>query len=377
MFNQPLPMIIRSAIREANGRIDKIAFDPATYRVFISGTREGAVFVLDLATHKTPHIIQNLPEPRDLIWQAKASRLIVACGGDGTLRTFKPQTLDGMQANPAYAPELTVQLSGEATDLSLEPAGERVWVAHARSISCVDLTKGEQVARIALQGRPDGLVYVQTPAGPRVFANVPKPDAKPDTSPESAKSIIIVIDPATNTIVDRWSLSNARGNSAINADNTGTRLFVVARDPALLIVLDTLTGREIARVPIVADADGVEFSAKFNRLYIPGGGNGGQVSVVQRTLASAQANPAAKVAQTEEAKPETDQPETTKSDTNRDTNPNITTVAAERYELIHTETTNAGARTAVLSESERLLLVAAPALGVDPTFIYVYLVGPE
>lgn len=341
MFNKPLPMIIRSTIREATGRLDKLAFDPGTYRVFVSGTKAGVVYVLDLATHQTPHIIQNLPEPRGLIWQVEMSRLIVACGGDGTLRTFRAKGKDEAVNNPVYDPEHVVRLSGEATDLALETpesggAATRVWVAHAMMLSAVDLERGERVARVSLPGRPDGIAFVRTPSGPRVFVNVPKPE--PTEAQLQPRPLVVVVDPAKGEIVERWSISDTGGNTAITANDTGDRVFVVTQEPPRLLVLDSVNGREIARLEAPADADDAWFDTELQRVYVPGGGGGGQVAVVQSDRSVA---------------------------------------GAERYAVIHLERTNVGCRSAVLSERERLLLVASPAFGTDPTFIYVYMVGPR
>lgn len=336
MFNAQLPMIIRSAIPEAQGRIDKVAFDAERYRVFLAGTKNNAVYVLDLASHKTVHAVRDVPEARDIIWQADPGRLIVACGGDGTVRTFLAHDMQGLKNNPAYKAEHTIQLAGEPTDLSLEADGQHVWVAHAMSLARIDLNEGKRVARVTLPGRPDGVVHVQTPAGPRVFANVPKPE--PTDTDKTPRPMVVVIDPERAEIVDRWSLADAAENSALGVDDTGTRLFVVAREPALLLVLDTSNGKEVARLPVASDSDDVEFDVKLNRIYVPGGGGGGQITVVQRTPAKDE--------------------------------------QAETYEVAHNEKTNVGCRTTVLAQSERLLLAASPAGGTDPPFIYVYLVGP-
>lgn len=342
MFRVPMPMIIRSTIREATGRLDKMAFDPIRYRVFVSAINSNSVFVLDLATHRTPHIIQNLPEPRDVMWLPEEDRLIVACGGDGTVRTFKTHDLRGVENNPAYTPEHTVQLTGEATDLALEPAerGGRLWVAHAMMLSAVDLKEGKRVARVALPGRPDGVVFVETPAGPRVFANVPRPE--PTEERPEQRPMVVAVDPVKGEIVERWVVSEAAGNTAIGANATGDRLFVVTQSPPRLIVMDSVSGREVARLEAPADADSVMFDGALNRAYVTGGGAGGSIAVVQAE---------------------------------RGTGGEGGSSAGERYTVVHTERTNVGGRNGVLAGPERLLMVAIPAFGTEPTYVYVYMIG--
>ncbi len=61
-------------------------------------------------------------------------------------------------------------------------------------------------------------------------------------------------------------------------DDTQHRLFVGVRTPPLLLVLDTESGKEMARVPSVGDADDLFYDAPHRRIYIAGGA--GALSIV-------------------------------------------------------------------------------------------------
>ncbi len=54
-------------------------------------------------------------------------------------------------------------------------------------------------------------------------------------------------------------------------DDTHHRLFVGFRTPPLLIIFDTETGQEMARVQSVGDADDLFYDAQHRRIYIAGG----------------------------------------------------------------------------------------------------------
>ena len=54
-------------------------------------------------------------------------------------------------------------------------------------------------------------------------------------------------------------------------DDSHHRLFVGFRTPPLLIIFDTETGQEMARVQSVGDADDLFYDAQHRRIYIAGG----------------------------------------------------------------------------------------------------------
>jgi hypothetical protein len=54
-------------------------------------------------------------------------------------------------------------------------------------------------------------------------------------------------------------------------DEGDHRLFVGTRSPARLLVLDTETGKPVANLASVGDADDIFYDAKAKRIYVSGG----------------------------------------------------------------------------------------------------------
>jgi hypothetical protein len=78
---------------------------------------------------------------------------------------------------------------------------------------------------------------------------------------------IVVVDRAKRAIVAGWSIP-AAANFPMALDETGRRLFVGTRAPALLLVYDIDAGRVVARLPIGGDTDDLFFSAAHKRVYV-------------------------------------------------------------------------------------------------------------
>src|SRR5258708_7888363 len=95
--------------------------------------------------------------------------------------------------------------------------------------------------------------------GTRIFVNVP------DDS-----DAVEVLDRKDGKLT-KWSLNGAKANFPMALDEASHRLFVITRRPPLLIVLDTDTGKEVARLPTLAASDDVYFDAARKRIYVIGG----------------------------------------------------------------------------------------------------------
>src|SRR5262249_61653829 len=89
---------------------------------------------------------------------------------------------------------------------------------------------------------------------------------------------IAVVDRDKRTVITPWPLQGAEANFPMALDESQHRLFVGARTPPMLLVMDTESGKEIARVQSVGDTDDLFYDAPHRRLYIAGGA--GALSIV-------------------------------------------------------------------------------------------------
>lgn len=353
----PLPMVIRSAIQAVTGKIDKIAFDPQRYWVFVTSVRTNTVLVLSLKNHKVVARLKELPEPRGVVWLPQAQRLVVACGGDGSVHVFRHGTSAESESKSdevTFVSESRTAFVGEADDLLVDsdtPTSATVWVAHAMSVHQFDVLKASKGTEVRLPGRAEGMALGTVNGERRLYVNIPRPDrTEKDQDP---KPLVVMIDPDQQAILNAWPLNDVRGNGAIALDAANARLFVATRNPTKLLVLDAETGEEKARLDAPGDVGRLCYDALTQRLYAPGGAGNGSIAVYQRTGVGAPLDKEAK------------------RDVLEGDKPNIDT-----YARVHDSATMAGCRTAVLDANERLLIAATPPLGADPVFVYVYLIGP-
>lgn len=83
-----------------------------------------------------------------------------------------------------------------------------------------------------------------------------------------------------HAIIAHWPMDEYRSNFPMALDAQDHRLFVVTRRPPQFLALDTASGRIIAHLPAVGDADDVWYDAARRQIYISGGA--GAISVIEQ-----------------------------------------------------------------------------------------------
>lgn len=260
--NPPLRLIQTVPLPNVHGRIDHFDVDVKGQRLFMSALGNNTLEVFDLRSNKVIYAIRGLREPQGVTYVPRSNRIFVANGDDGTCRMFDGST---------YKLLKTVQLSSDADDTRYDPATNQVLVGYGdgakAGIAIMNGSTGELTGTIRLPDHPESFQLDEK--GPRIYVNIP-----------SANNIIDVLDRSTRKIVATWTLSGAQDNFPMALDEANHRLFITCRTPAEVLILDTGSGKIIARIPSVTHADDMWYDAANKRAYVSGGG--GFITVIQQ-----------------------------------------------------------------------------------------------
>ena len=125
-------------------------------------------------------------------------------------------------------------------------------------ISVIDTTAAKKLADIKIDADAVEAMALEK-SGPRMFANL------------ESKSAVAVIDREKRTVIATWSIAReGKRNAAMAFDEADHRLFVVARDPGKVIVLDSDSGKILRTLPCVVDIDDAVYDPGSRRLYVAG-----------------------------------------------------------------------------------------------------------
>jgi DNA-binding beta-propeller fold protein YncE len=248
--DQPLILDRIIAVPGAEGRFDHMAVDTKTGRVFATVYGNDTVEVVDVHRSRSIHTIrEGLNGPQGVVFIPELNRIVVANSGDGACRFFDGTT---------YEPLATVKFPDDADQLRYDAARHLIYVGFGEgAIGIIDATNSKIVGEsYELGAHPESFQLEES--GPRIFVNL------------ASRNEIAVIDRATRKVA-RWALPGVGTNFPMALDEKHRRLFVAARRPATLLVLDMDSGREVARLPGAADSDDMWYDATRSRIYVPGG----------------------------------------------------------------------------------------------------------
>ncbi len=252
LFGLGVPFAVASLTLErtiplpgVEGRIDHFSVDVPGARLFVAALGNNTVEVVDLKQGRVVRSLTGFAEPQGVVFLPEINRLYVAGGGDGTLRI-----LDGT----SFETIKSVSVGDDADNLRSDPSGTQVYVGYGSgALGVLDAATGEVVARLPLDAHPESFQLEQ--AGPRIFVNMPGAHA------------VVVVDRKQKRVVANWSTGLAAGNFPMALDETHHRLFVACRLPARLLVFDTGSGREVARLDLHGDCDDLFCDTARRRLY--------------------------------------------------------------------------------------------------------------
>lgn len=262
----PLRLLQTIPLPNVRGRIDHFDVDVAGKRLFMSALGNNTLEVFDLRTNKRTHTIRGLHEPQGVSYAPESNRIFVANGDDGMVSMFDGTT---------YALLKTVRLSSDADDTRYDPATKLVFVGYGdegnAGLAMLDGTTGNLVGAIQLPAHPESFQLEKS--GSRIFVNIP-----------SAGNIVDVVDRNKRRIVTTWTLDGAQDNFPMDLDEADHRLFIDCRTPPEVLVLDTESGKIVARIPSVSHADDLWYDAANKRIYVSGGQ--GFITVIKQEDAS-------------------------------------------------------------------------------------------
>jgi hypothetical protein len=242
---QSLSLSQRIELPAVKGRLDHLAFDVDGGRLFIAAVAADSVEVVDVVAGRWQRRIKGSHGPQGVVYLHKWNRLFVANGQDGRVDAFA----DGMPRPVASASPL-----GDADNLRFDPLERRLYVGYEAALGVVDPTTMTVVRTVALGGHPEAFELERV--GRRIFVNVP------------SERYVAVVDRDAGTVNAVWKLAGASQNFAMALDESRGRLFVATRRPAMLLVYDTESGVEVARMPACRDADDMFFDAQRRQIYV-------------------------------------------------------------------------------------------------------------
>ena len=223
---------------------DYLSIDKVNHRLYVShGT---SVNVIDLETEQPVGVIADMKGVHGIAIDNKADRGFISDGRANAVVAFDLKTLKTIATIPvdAKGPDAIIY----------DPYSDRVFSFNGESnnSSVVDPNTLKQVGTVDLGGGPE---FAVADGKGKIYNNL------------EDKNSLNVIDSKTLKVIKNYPLAPAGGPTGITLDNVNHRLFTVCRENKGVSVVDALTGKIIATLPIGAGVDAVAYDPETKLIF--------------------------------------------------------------------------------------------------------------
>src|SRR6202165_4180 len=240
-----------------DGDFDHFAPDVEGHRLFLTAEENGKVQVFDTNSNKLIHTIEDLKAPHAILYRKDLKKLFIVDGDASAVKVYDSDN---------YQMTAEIKVAIDADSIAYDPATNYMYVvtggreAHTpySLISVIDTNNSKKLRDIKINSNHVEAIVLEK-SGPRMFCNI------------TGQNAVGVLDRSKSTLAATWPLpAGDKQNVAMAFDEANHRLFTVTRAPGKLIVLDSDSGKVIARLPAVGLVDDMSYDAQHKRIYLAG-----------------------------------------------------------------------------------------------------------
>ena len=231
-----------------NGGYDYLFIDQQARKLYVShGT---AINVINLDTEELVGTIDNL--------QGDHGVAVVPAAGKGFISDGKANAVVAFDLNTLKIIK-TIPLTGKKPDAIIYDAfSNKIFAFNGGSdnASVVDVNSLTETSIVALKGTPE---FAVADGKGKVYTNI------------EDKNSLKVIDTKTFKVLITYPLTPCGGPTGLTMDAQNQRLFTVCRGNKGMSVVDMISGKIIATIPIGAGVDAVAYDAVTKLIFCSNG----------------------------------------------------------------------------------------------------------
>ena len=238
--------LIKQVKLGGEGGWDYLTFDAKGKRLFIS--RSTHVMVVDAETGAGVGDIPGAEGVHGIALVPDLGKGYTSNGRASTVTVFDLKTLKALKQIPV----------GKNPDAILyDPASRRVFTMNgaSRDATAIDAATDTVAGTVALDGRPE---FAVSDERGHVFVNL------------EDKSSVAEFDPKKLSVLARWPIAPGEEPSGLAIDRKHARLFSTGANKTL-VVLDALTGKVVATLPIGGGVDAAGFDPETGLAFSSNG----------------------------------------------------------------------------------------------------------
>lgn len=234
---------------------DHMALDVTGQRLFVTPQAQSAVAVLDLKAGNVLRTIRGFGNPHAVLYRRDRSRLFVS-DGRGEVVILDANSYRRIHAIPLEPNADAIAYDSRTGVLYVGNGGEDAGKTYS-FVSLIDTNTESKLADIRINTPALEAMVVDEPRD-QLYVNMPE------------ENQIGIIDLRQRALVQSWQLRLARRNEAFALDTDHHLLYVGCNEGDVrggLLVVDTLTGKELQKLPLGSWVDSMFYDARRQRVY--------------------------------------------------------------------------------------------------------------
>ncbi len=254
----PLTFVQDVSLPGGATRLDYQVIDPESKRLYIAHLGDGTVDVVDLNRLMVLGTVDHVDSAHGIAIAPDQHSIIASASGTNEAVIIDTQTMSITGRVP----------TGNTPDgIAYDPQNGRAYVSneHDHVETVIDVAHGTAAGSIDIGGEAGNTIY--DPVTNTVMVNV------------QSTNKLLTIDPATNRIINRTSLTGCNSNHGLYVNGAVGLAYVACEGNATLLVVDLRSHKTIARFDVGQTPDVLAYDTGLSRLYVAS--ESGVVSVFQ------------------------------------------------------------------------------------------------
>ena len=239
------------------GDFDHFAVDYDRNRLLLAAEDHGTVEVFDLKTSAHLRTVPGFGNPHSILVR-KGSPTVLITDSEKQGATLRDADTYAKKSSVSLTPGSdTAKYDASANVLYIVTGGKDVDMKTA-NLEAVNPDTGAKLGMVTFQdNHVEAMAFVES--DPRLFINLTQTNQ------------LAVLDRKSLKVLHTWPVPPAKQNAMVAFDPSQHRLYVVCRDPGMVVVMNSDTGAVVGTQPAPLRSDEVQYDASTHRLYVPGG----------------------------------------------------------------------------------------------------------
>ncbi len=240
-----------------SGDFDHFAVDFDRNRLLLAAEDHGTLEVFDLRTSAHLRSVDGFGNPHSILVRKGSPTVLVTDSEKQGATLRDAETYAKKQTVPLTPGSDTSKYDAAANVLYVVTGGKDVDMKTA-NLEAVNPDTGAKLGSITFQdNHVEAMAFVEK--DPRLFINLTQTNR------------IAVVDRRTLKLIATWPVTAAKQNAMVAFDPDQHRLYVVCRDPGMVVVMNSDTGAVVDSQPAPLRSDDLQYDHYKSHLSVPGG----------------------------------------------------------------------------------------------------------